>query len=108
MKAAFFPALIFSALAGIMNPLGCAAPPVEEAIARQGKAVVVAPRECSQDPDCVPATCCHATSCVGIGAAPPCERVACTEFCAAHTLDCNQGSCACVDGQCATVVVTAE
>lgn len=56
--------------------------------------------ECKADADCVPAACCHATSCVPVAEAPDCKAVACTAECRPGTLDCG-GKCVCTaDGQC--------
>lgn len=54
---------------------------------------------CTSDADCVPAQCCHPTSCTSPAQAPDCSDVACTEECRAGTLDCG-GRCLCVDGTC--------
>ena len=59
---------------------------------------------CASDADCVPAQCCHPTSCTLAGTAPDCSDVACTEECQGGTLDCGQGHCACQDGQCTAVI----
>jgi len=56
--------------------------------------------ECKSDDQCVPAQCCHPTSCVPINQAPDCEGVACTTECREGTIDCDQGSCTCTDGKC--------
>ena len=56
--------------------------------------------ECQTDSDCVPASCCHATSCVPSGESPDCSDIFCTQECQSGTLDCNQGSCGCVNGRC--------
>jgi len=55
--------------------------------------------ECSTAADCVPDSCCHASSCVAKDQAPNCEGVMCTMECQPGTLDCG-GSCGCVDGDC--------
>lgn len=55
--------------------------------------------ECSQDSDCVPALCCHASECVAAGNAPDCSDVACTASCES-ILDCGQGYCSCNAGKC--------
>ncbi len=54
---------------------------------------------CSTDNDCVPAACCHATSCVPVTNAPNCGGVACTMNCAPGTMDCG-GGCECQNSQC--------
>ncbi len=59
---------------------------------------------CSVDADCVPASCCHATSCVTKQEAPLCKGVACTMMCQPGSLDCNQGSCACVNNKCSALI----
>lgn len=58
------------------------------------------------DPECVPAECCHPTSCVEKSEAPVCDDVGCTENCEPNTLDCGQGFCDFVDGKCTAVMVT--
>lgn len=55
---------------------------------------------CSKDEDCVPASCCHPSTCVARSAAPDCKAVMCTMECRPATLDCG-GSCLCQNGQCA-------
>ena len=60
--------------------------------------------ECSQDQDCVPASCCHATECVPTGEAPNCEGMMCTMECRPDTMDCGQGFCRCIDNKCKAVL----
>jgi len=60
-------------------------------------------QNCVNDADCVPAQCCHPTSCVPKQQAPNCSNVACTMECREGTLDCGSGSCACVNGRCGVV-----
>ncbi|HMJ10590.1 MAG TPA: hypothetical protein VK524_04240 [Polyangiaceae bacterium] len=55
---------------------------------------------CSKDEDCVPAACCHPSSCVSRSRAPDCKAALCTMECRSGTLDCG-GSCLCQNGQCA-------
>jgi hypothetical protein len=51
--------------------------------------------ECSADDDCVPLTCCHATSCVPARLAEQnCSDTMCDGHCRPFTLDCG-GSCRC-------------
>ena len=57
-------------------------------------------KECSIDTDCVPSSCCHASSCVSKDKAPSCSDSFCTLECTPNTLDCNQGSCSCVNNKC--------
>ena len=56
--------------------------------------------QCNSDFDCVPASCCHATTCVNKNQAPNCSRVACTMECRGNTLDCGEGSCSCINNKC--------
>jgi len=55
---------------------------------------------CSSDAECVPASCCHATSCVSVKNKPDCSGIFCTASCEPGTLDCSQGSCKCIDSKC--------
>jgi len=59
---------------------------------------------CFSDQDCVPAPCCHATSCVPMSQAPSCKGVFCTMDCKPNTLDCGQGKCACVNNKCTALL----
>lgn len=59
--------------------------------------------ECSTDEECVPASCCHAASCVAKEQAPQCSGVYCTQVCLPETLDCGQARCACVEKRCRAV-----
>ncbi|MCS6856566.1 MAG: hypothetical protein NZM37_02530 [Sandaracinaceae bacterium] len=55
---------------------------------------------CEADSDCVPASCCHASRCVGRAKAPRCEQpVLCTMECRPGTIDCG-GGCVCRNGRC--------
>jgi hypothetical protein len=56
--------------------------------------------ECESSSDCAPAGCCHAGSCVSADKKPDCSGIFCTQECVPGTLDCGQGSCACVSGKC--------
>ncbi len=58
---------------------------------------------CLIDNDCIPATCCHPTSCVNKNLAPNCSGVACTMDCKLGTLDCGQASCGCVNKRCQVI-----
>ena len=58
---------------------------------------------CSADADCVPADCCHASSCVNDVEKPDCSGMFCTMECAPGTMDCGQGHCGCVDNKCEVV-----
>lgn len=52
---------------------------------------------------CVPASCCHSTGCVLSEDAPDCGEILCTMSCEPETLDCGQGHCEFVDGECEVV-----
>ncbi len=54
---------------------------------------------CEIDEDCVPATCCHADSCVLKSEAPNCDGAICTMSCSGP-MDCGAGSCGCNKGKC--------
>jgi hypothetical protein len=56
---------------------------------------------CTTDDDCVPAQCCHPTSCTNKVALKPCN-VMCTMICEGP-IDCGAGSCGCVNGKCSVV-----
>jgi len=56
--------------------------------------------ECNADSDCIPASCCHASSCINAENAPKCDGIFCTMECASNTLDCGQGSCKCKNNKC--------
>jgi len=59
---------------------------------------------CSADTDCVPAECCHPTSCVNKDYKANCDGIACTLNCEPNTLNCGQGECKCVDNKCKAVI----
>ena len=56
--------------------------------------------QCSDDSDCIPDACCHATQCAAKEVATNCSGISCTEECKPDTLDCGQGSCICEKGMC--------
>lgn len=56
---------------------------------------------CTSDEDCVPAQCCHPTSCSNQLAKKPCT-VMCTMSCEGP-IDCGAGSCGCVNGRCSII-----
>jgi len=62
-------------------------------------------REINSEGDlvCVPASCCHATSCVLESEAPNCSDRFCSMSCDTD-LDCGAGRCEYVDGECEVVV----
>jgi len=53
--------------------------------------------ECKSDTDCTYNCSCHPTSCVV--KTTTCDKI-CDMSCQPGTLDCNQGSCICVNGKC--------
>ena len=65
---------------------------------------VAAELACAQDGDCAPAACCHPASCVNTAFKPNCTGIGCTAVCEPGTMDCGQGYCACVRGQCEAVI----
>jgi hypothetical protein len=56
---------------------------------------------CATDADCVPAQCCHPTSCVNQASITVCNLF-CTASCEG-SLDCGAGSCGCTNGRCSVV-----
>jgi putative hemolysin len=58
---------------------------------------------CSSDSDCTPAQCCHATTCINLASKRVCNLL-CTQECRPGTLDCGQGGCRCVAGNCEAVM----
>ncbi len=76
--------------------------PDGSAVGRVGPNCEFAPcpgEECSTNEDCVPAECCHSTSCVPFWQTPDCADVMCTMECRAGTIDCG-GGCACENSKC--------
>jgi len=59
--------------------------------------------ECDNDEDCVLEICCHAATCVPKDKAPKCDNIFCTMECIPNTLDCGQGKCICINGECSAV-----
>lgn len=59
---------------------------------------------CETDEDCVKATCCHASECTYKNNAPDCKLTFCTQECVPNTLDCQQGSCQCINSQCQAII----
>jgi len=58
--------------------------------------------ECSADSDCVPASCCHANSCISLNKKSDCSGMFCTAVCQGP-LDCGAGHCSCVKNKCEVV-----
>jgi|GEM_PF-3120800 len=61
------------------------------------------PGACAVDADCVPASCCHASTCAPVGEKPDCAAVSCTMDCQPNTMDCG-GRCACEAGSCKAIL----
>ena len=59
---------------------------------------------CKVDSDCISETCCHANSCINKNFEPDCTDIICTTECAPNTMDCNQGSCQCINHKCKAVI----
>jgi hypothetical protein len=74
--------------------------PAEGDVVAEGEAGEGGGQACASDADCVPAECCHPTSCVVASAAPDCAAVSCSAECQPGTLDCGQGECHCENGAC--------
>jgi hypothetical protein len=56
---------------------------------------------CTNDSDCVPAQCCHPTSCINAS-----YKSVCIELCSLECkgpIDCGAGHCGCVNGQCRVI-----
>jgi len=60
------------------------------------------PGSCTGDSDCVPAQCCHPTTCVNRAYAEDCAAVLCTLSCEGP-IDCGAGHCGCVSGTCRVI-----
>ena len=60
--------------------------------------------ECRTNDECVPAGCCHPSTCAPASEKPDCTGIYCTAECAPGTLDCGQGSCQCIDRKCEAVL----
>jgi hypothetical protein len=93
-------------LAGFMMASGCTAgnPPVVMVSPTQTPVVTTAPssaQSCMTDDDCVPAQCCHSTSCTNKANKGVCNLM-CTMSCEGP-IDCGAGSCGCVNGKCSVV-----
>ena len=55
---------------------------------------------CNEDSDCVPAGCCHPTSCINKDFKEDCSDIFCSMECAPDTMDCGQGRCICEENKC--------
>lgn len=70
--------------------------------------VVAGTIPCTTDADCVPAECCHPTSCVAAASKQDCSATMCTMECRSGTMDCF-GGCLCgEDKMCAAKIWTAS
>jgi eight-cysteine-cluster-containing protein len=58
---------------------------------------------CDSAEDCVPAQCCHPTSCINRDYAADCSGIGCTTECSRGTMDCGCGSCDCINNTCRVV-----
>jgi hypothetical protein len=58
-------------------------------------------QDCMSDDDCVPAECCHPTSCINKANKGVCTLL-CTDVCQGP-IDCGAGSCGCVNGKCSVI-----
>jgi hypothetical protein len=63
--------------------------------------VPVDAQACKNETDCVPAQCCHPTSCVNQASITVCNLM-CTASCEGP-LDCGAGSCGCRNGRCSVI-----
>ena len=61
---------------------------------------------CTIDDDCIPAECCHPTSCINTAEKGVCT-VMCTMSCEGP-IDCGAGHCGCVNGKCGVVASTSS
>jgi hypothetical protein len=107
-----FPALILVCIAAVMiagctvqqQPVGSTTPASGAPPPAVISTTTVPPPAvsgCTRDEDCVPARCCHPTSCTNTENKGVCNEM-CTMNCAGP-LDCGAGSCGCVHGTCSIV-----
>jgi hypothetical protein len=95
-------------IAGCTSPAGNAAPATPAPVtAVQAAPTPMNAMGCTLDSDCVPAQCCHPTSCINRVAQKDCSGTACTMSCEGP-LDCGAGSCRCVQGTCSVVAAQQE
>lgn len=83
---------LFILVLGVILVSGCIAEEIPEE------------KYCDEDSDCVPATCCHADSCVNKDFEQDCNSIFCTMECVPDTMDCGQGYCACINNECKAVM----
>ena len=97
-------AVLIAGCTGGPAPAGMATP-IQPALTPDVTTAPADSRSCTTDQDCVPALCCHPTSCTSKVAAPSCDNVRCTMSCEGP-IDCGAGSCGCVNGKCGIVAPT--
>jgi hypothetical protein len=90
--------------------VGCGPKPIEQPAPAPQPAPVQEPAPagdgggaCAVDADCVPAGCCHPSSCVPVAQKAECSGTMCTMECQPGTLDCG-GRCACEAGSCKAIL----
>lgn len=66
----------------------------------EGCLYTISNQTCLVDEDCLPAQCCHPTSCTSRSNLPNCLDVACSMDCKPETMDCGQGVCVCLGNKC--------
>ena len=106
--------ILLLVLAGFIMVSGCTAgsPPVVTASPTQiphrpvMTTASATAQSCMTDDDCVPAQCCHPTSCSNKANKGVCNLL-CTMSCEGP-IDCGAGSCGCVNGKCSVVVSTSS
>jgi len=106
-----YPALVLVCIAAVLMagctsqqpPAGVSAPASVSPSLTAGTPVDSgnSPTVCAKDDDCVPAQCCHPSSCTNRANKGVCNEM-CTMNCAGP-LDCGAGSCGCVRGSCRVV-----
>jgi len=102
--------ILLLVIAGLIMVSGCTAgnPPVVTVSPTQtppSSVVTTSPssiQSCMKDDDCMPAQCCHPTSCTNKANERACNNVACTMSCEGP-IDCGAGSCGCVNGKCSVI-----
>ena len=83
------------------SPSAATPAPTSSGVATSVPATPPGEQVCTTNEDCVPAQCCHPTSCTSRPAKQPCNMM-CTMSCEGP-IDCGAGSCGCVNGKCGVV-----
>ena len=83
------------------SPSAATPAPTSSGVATSVPATPPGEQVCTTNEDCVPAQCCHPTSCTSRPAKQPCNMM-CTMICEGP-IDCGAGSCGCVNGRCSVV-----